>query len=144
MTPKARQVFYSVGTIATGILTLLVVFRVIDSEAAASINGVIAALGGLFGTAAVGTAAVMTQKQINNGVLAPHGDPVQRTITGLQDVSKTYTDLIDQVTSGLQQVQSTADALSTAVPPIAPATNVIEDITGTLADAVRRVAGRDD
>lgn len=143
MTPKARQLFYSFGTIATGLLTVLVVFNVIDSGTAASLNGVIAALGGLFGTAAAGTAAVMTQKQIKNGVLSPEATAVDRTLSGLQDVTKVYTDLVDQVTNGLQRVQNTAEALSGVVPPVAPATDAIAEITGNLADAVRDATRRD-
>lgn len=143
MTPKARQIFYAVGTLASGLLTLLVVFNVIDSGTAASVNGVIAAMSGLFGTAAVGTAAVVTQKQIKNGVLSPAATAVDRTITGLQDVSKMYGQLVEQVSTGLQQVQTTAEALSTVVPPVAPAADAIAEITGNLADAVREAAGRD-
>lgn len=142
MTPKARQIFYSVGTLASGLLTLLVVFNVIDSGTAAGLSGVIAALGGVFGTAATGTAAVITQRQIKNGVLSPSATAVDRTISGLQDVTKVYTDLVDQVTTGLKQVQGTAEALSAVVPPVAPATDAIAELTGNLADAVRDAARR--
>ena len=143
MTPKARQLFYSFGTIASGLLTVLVVFNVIDSGTAASLGGVIGALSGLFGTAAAGTAAVVTQRQIKNGVLSPASTAVDRTINGLQDVTRVYADLVDQVTSGLQKVQNTAEALSSVAPPLAPATDAIADITGNLADAVRDAARRD-
>lgn len=141
MTPKARQIFYSLGTIASGLLTLLVVFKVIDEGTAASLSGVIAALGGLFGTAAAGTAAVVTKRQINNGVLSPASTAVERTVTGLQDVAKVYNDLVTQVTEGLQRVQAGAESISSVPLPEVP--QAITEIAGTLADAVRDAARKD-
>jgi hypothetical protein len=135
MNPKARQILYSIGTIATGVLTLLVIFHIIDAGTAANLTSVIGALGGLFGTAAVGTAAVMTQKQINNGTLTAHGTPVERAVGGLQDVAAQYNDLVNQVTSGVQQVHQTATALTNLLP--APISGAINEVDSLAAAAMR-------
>lgn len=144
MNPKTRQLLYSLGTIATGLLTVLTVFNVIDKGTAINLGGVIASLSGLLGTAATGTAAVITGRQIKGGMFSPQAEnPADRAVSGLHDVTEQYNDLIGQVTSGMQQVQATAETLSGVLPPAVR--EVAQDVIalgGSLTEAVIQAAKR--
>lgn len=85
MTPKVRTILYAVGLLATGTLTLLSVFKIIEPGAASTISAQIAALLGIFGVGATGTAAVITQKQRKDGTF-DHPDPADVVISSIEQV----------------------------------------------------------
>lgn len=87
MTPKVRQSLYAVGTIATAVLTLLSVWRVLDPATASTINAGLAGLLSLLGVGAAGTAAVMTNKQRKDGTFE-HPDPADAVVNGIESVLK--------------------------------------------------------
>ena len=87
MTPKFRTVLYAVGLLATGTLTLLSVFKIIDPGAASTISAQITALLGVFGVGATGTAAVITNKQRKNGVF-DELSPADQVVNGIDAVLK--------------------------------------------------------
>ena len=69
MNAKIRQSLYALGTVGTGLLTLLVTWRGIDAGTATALTNVITTLCGLLGVGAAGTAAVITGRQRKDGTL---------------------------------------------------------------------------
>lgn len=67
MTPKFRQVLYTVGVVVFAALTLLSTFRIIDPDVAASVSAALTAVLGLFGVSVAGTAAYNINKQRQQG-----------------------------------------------------------------------------
>lgn len=108
MSPKTRQAFYSLGTVASGLLTLLVTFHILDPSTASGLGNVVAALVGLLGTAASGTAAVVVGKQRKEGTLDFTGSAAEQAVSAIQTtVSQAAT-----ASAELQKVQAAASQLA--------------------------------
>ena len=90
MTPKIRQTVYAVGTVATAILGLLSLWRVIDPNTASQASAAVAALLSLLGVGAAGTAAVVTNKQRHEGMFDNHApaDVVVGAVQAVIDAKK--------------------------------------------------------
>lgn len=63
MNENARQALYAISTILTGVVTLLVLFKVIDAGQAASVNQLLSLIAGAFGTSTTAVAAVKVRSQ---------------------------------------------------------------------------------
>lgn len=121
MTPKVREILYVVGIVIFAGLTVLSTFKIIDPTTAASISAAVTAVLGLFGVTGFGVAAYNTSKQIRTGAFnAPVVDAASQAAAGLGAVAQQYSDLVNQVNAGLQQVQQTATSLGGAIPVVAP------------------------
>ena len=85
MNSKMRQTAYLMGTIATGIITLLSVWNGMSGEAATALSNTVTALLGLLGVGATATATAVVTKQRREGVL-DHSplSPADQAITGIQ------------------------------------------------------------
>lgn len=83
MTPKVRQSLYAVGTIATSVLTLLSLWKVVDPNTASSVSSALVTVLGLFGATAAGTATVVTGKQRHDGTLEKL-NPAEQVAQGLK------------------------------------------------------------
>ena len=94
MTPKIRQTIYAIGTIATSLLGLLSLWKVLDPATAGFVNAGLAGLLSLLGAGAAGTAAVITGKQRHDGTFdpVPELDPADKIITGINEVLKQKAD----------------------------------------------------
>lgn len=101
MTPKIRQSLYALGTVATGLLTLLSLWKIVDPTTAQTVSASLSGLLGLLGAGAAGTAAVITSKQRKDGVLA---DPATQVAVGWKAVQ-------DQVAAAKAQ----ADAVKAVI-----------------------------
>ena len=138
MTPKVRQLLYSLGLIATGALTLLSVFRIIDPNTSSTVSAAVSALLSVFGVGAAGTAAVTVGRQINRGMYAPKSEqPAVEAASALEAVTRQYNDLLSQVTAGMEQVHQTAAALGTVAQPI------INELDSLAAAAIRAASNPD-
>lgn len=107
MTPKLRQTVYSVGAIATSLLTLLSLWRVVDPATASTINAGLAGLLSLLGVGAAGTAAVITGRQRKDGTF-DSVDPADAVVNGIEAVLKAKQE-------AEAQVDRVRDAVSDAV-----------------------------
>lgn len=85
MSPKIRQALYALGCVATGTLTLLSLVRIVDPNTASTVSAQIAALLGIFGVGATGTAAVVVGKQRKDGTYEPQA-PADQVINGIDAV----------------------------------------------------------
>ena len=124
MSPKLRQTFYGLGTIASALLTLLTVWKVVDPETATSLSSVVAGLVGLFGTGAVATAAVGTGKQRSNGTFDPVS-PADQVINGVRSVIVAK----NNAEQDLRRVQDVIESVAAQIPGLGPlATQVLKHI----------------
>lgn len=110
MTPKIRQTLYAVGTIATAVLALLSVWKVIDPTTASTISSGLAGLLSLLGVGAAGTAAVYTNKQRKDGTF-DDVDPAAQVIDGINKVIK-------NAENAKSDVERVKDAVGNAVKDI--------------------------
>ncbi|WP_458317089.1 hypothetical protein [Mycolicibacterium brisbanense] len=115
MTAQLRQWFYLLSALASAIVPILVTLRVITENQGNQWLGLVAALGGILGTAGAGTAAVILGKQRKDGTLETAA-PADAAITAIQQTVQNVT----TATSELDKVkQAAADALGT-VPGVGP------------------------
>lgn len=84
MTPKFRQLLYGLSTVATGIVTVMVAVHILDPHTAGGVSSVIAALVGLLGTAATGTATAVVSKQRQEGTLDFQGSAAEQAVAAIQ------------------------------------------------------------
>lgn len=109
MNAKFRQTLYALGATATGILTILSVWKVIDPTTASTISASLAGILSLLGVGAASTAAVMTGKQRKDGTFTEH-DPADQVINGLNAVleaQQAANQAVDRVKEAVsQQVNS--------------------------------------
>lgn len=85
MTPKIRQSIYAVGTIATALLGLLSLWKIVDPATANLVNASLAGLLSLLGVGAAGTAAVVTSRQRHDGTF-DRVDPADAVVNGIDAV----------------------------------------------------------
>lgn len=129
MSPKVRQSIYILGTIGGGLISLLVLWGIADAPTAASLNSIIAGVGGLFGTGASATAAVVVGKQRNDGTLH-NMSPDQVIATNVQAV-------IDKAAAASADVDKVRQAVAAAVDSI-PGIGPLTDFTAPLTQQVIR------
>jgi len=122
MTPKIRQILYTVSAVASAIIPLLVTYKVLDPSSGTAWINLIGFLGALGGTGAA-TAAVMTSRQRKDGTLDFTGPPAQQAIEAIQatvaqaanaatDLEKVRTAVTD-VLSSLPVLGDVLDAVTT-------------------------------
>lgn len=80
--PKIRQSAYLVGTIATSAVTLLALWRGIDTNTATALGNAITGVLGLLGVGASATAGVVLSRQRKEGVLDAQS-PVDQAISAI-------------------------------------------------------------
>jgi len=116
MTPKVRQIMYSVGVVVFAALALLSTFRVIDSNTAATVSAAITSVLGLFGVTVAGTAAYNVNKQQKSGAF-DHYDPVEQVVNGINAAIAQAQD----AATGLERVRTaTTDALNAGAEVLTP------------------------
>ena len=121
--PASRQVLYVVGAVASAIVTVLAIFRIIDATTSTSLVQVIAALSSALGAGAAGTAAVVVSRQRKDGTYDISGTPVDQALAAL----KAITDQRDAATADFDRVQALASQVlgPAAVAPATPASGVV-------------------
>ena len=116
MTPKIRQLLYTVSAIASAIIPLLVTYKVLDPSSGTAWINLVGFLGALGGTGAV-TAAVMTSRQRRDGTLDFSGSPAQQAIEAIQAT-------VAQATSAASDL----DRVKTAVTDVLSSLPVVGDV----------------
>lgn len=124
MTPKARQTIYAVGTIATAILGLLSLWKVLDPGTASTLNAALTGLLSLLGVGAAGTAAVVTNKQRHEGMFDKQA-PADIVVNAIQAV----TDAKVQAERDATRVAEAVAGFTKEVPVLGPlASEILEQI----------------
>jgi hypothetical protein len=82
LSPKIRQTAYILGTVATSVVTLLALWRGIDTHTATALGNAITGVLGLLGVGASATAGVVLSRQRKEGVLEAQS-PVDQAITAI-------------------------------------------------------------
>jgi hypothetical protein len=113
MTPKVRQLLYTIGVVVFAGLAVLSTFKIIDPNTAATVSAALTTILGLFGVTVSGTAAWNVTKQQKGG----HFDPVAPVAPE------------DQIVNGLNELQAQKAAVDAAV----------ERAKGALSSAVKDV-----
>lgn len=81
---KVRQYFYLVSGALAGLLPILMVLNVVNSDQAVSLTQAVTALGGLIGAGGALTAGVVVGKQVKTGALdAPEVSAVDQAISAI-------------------------------------------------------------
>ena len=131
MTAQLRQWFYLVAALASAVVPILVTLRVITESQGNQWLGLVAALGGILGTAGAGTAAVVLGKQRKDGTIDGPEVVVQSPADQIIQNLPVVIGNVAHATSELDRVkQAASDALGDipGVGPLAPvATNATEE-----------------
>jgi hypothetical protein len=127
MTPKIRQLLYTVSAIASAIIPLLVTYKVLDPSSGTAWINLVGILGALGGTGAA-TAAVITSRQRKDGTLNFSGPPAQQAIDAIQATVAQATN----AATDLERVRTAVTDVLSSLPVVG----------GALLDAV--TAGDDD
>ena len=135
MSVKFRETLYLIGAIVPALLGLIVLYGGITQGAADNFAQVVTGLITMMGATAPATAAVMTRKQVKEGVL--DASPMETVITGVTQVveaQKKADDEIERVKAILQEAVG-------GMPVLGPiASDIVDDIP-TLSEAVEQVQG---
>lgn len=115
MSAQIRQWFYLLSALASAIVPILVTLRVINESQGNQWLGLVAALGGVLGTAGAGTAAVILGKQRKDGTLDTAA-PADAAITAIQQTVENVT----TATSELDRVKQAASDVLGAIPGVGP------------------------
>lgn len=130
MTPQVRQWIYTVASIASALVPLLVAYKVFDAGTGSAWLGVFGALGA-FGS---GTAAVMTSKQRKDGTLDFSGSAADQAIAAIQAT-------VSQASTAATDLEKVKTAVTGALAPVSQVANDV--ITGPLAtELINAVTGR--
>jgi hypothetical protein len=115
MSPKIRQSAYALGTIATSVVTLLALWRGIDTHTATALGNAITAVLGLLGIGASATAGVVLSKQRKAGTLETQS-PVDQAISAIQAT----VDQVNSATSDLDRVKNAVSDVFGSLPVVGP------------------------
>lgn len=116
MSPKIRQSIYGIGVLATGLLSLLSVWKVIDPTTASTINASVSGLLSLLGAGAAGTAAVVLGKQRKEGTLDFQGSAADQAVAAIQATVAAAT----ESASELQKVKDAVGGVIRDIPVLGP------------------------
>jgi len=126
MTPKIRQTLYAVGTVATAILGVLSLKRVIDPATANHASAAVAALLSLLGVGAAGTAAVVTNKQRAEGMFDQ------------QATADLVVGAVQAVIEAKQHAEEEANRVAEAVAGLTREVPVLGPLASQILDQIRK------
>jgi hypothetical protein len=123
MTPNVRQWIYTISAIATALIPLLVVYKVLDPGAATAWINIVGILGAL-GSGGAATAAVVIARQRKEGTLDFTGTAAEQAIAAIQaTVSQASTAAgdLDRVKTAVTEVLGNATDVLDDILNVAPA-----------------------
>ena len=124
MSPKIRQTAYILGTVATSVVTLLALWRGIDTNTATALGNTITGLLGLLGVGASATAGVVLSRQRKDGTLE-HQSPVDQAISAIQAT----VDQVNSASADLDRVKNAVSDVFGSLPVVGPlAQQVIKSV----------------
>jgi hypothetical protein len=122
MTPKIRQILYTVSAVASAIIPLLVTYQVLDPSSGTAWINLVGFLGALGGTGAA-TAAVVTSRQRKDGTLDFTGSPAQQAIDAIHAT-------VNQATNAATDLGRVRDAVTGVLASLPVVGEVLDAVTG--------------
>jgi hypothetical protein len=124
LSPKIRQTAYVLGTVATSVVTLLALWRGIDTHTATALGNAITGVLGLLGVGASATAGVVLSKQRKEGVLEAQS-PVDQAITAINATVAQ----VQSASADLDRVKNAVSDVFGSLPVVGPlAQQVIKSV----------------
>lgn len=124
MTPKIRQTAYLLGTVATSLVTLLALWRGIDTNTASALTNALTGLLGLLGVGASATAGVVLSRQRKDGTLETQS-PVDQAISAINATVAQ----VQSASADLDRVKVAVSDVFGSLPVVGPlAQQVIESV----------------
>lgn len=123
MTPKIRQVLYTVGVVVFAALTVLSTFKIIDPESAAAVSAALTSVLGLFGVTVAGTAAYNINKQQKDGTLDFQGSAPEQAVAAIEATVRAA----NEASAGLQKVREAVSDVIRDTPVLGPLGSQIFD-----------------
>ena len=123
MTPKIRQTLYLLGTMATSVVTLLAVWRGIDSSTATALGNTITAVLGLLGVGATATAGAVVAKQRAEGTLDFTGSAAEQAVAAIEAVNAQATSAV----TDLDRVRGALGDIAATIPVVGPLAQQVID-----------------
>jgi hypothetical protein len=123
MSPKIRQTAYILGTVATSVVTLLALWRGIDTHTATALGNAITGLLGLLGVGASATAGVVLSRQRKEGVV--DASPVDQAISAINATVAQ----VQSASADLDRVKNAVSDVFGSLPVVGPlAQQVIKSV----------------
>jgi hypothetical protein len=121
--PKIRQTAYILGTVATSVVTLLALWRGIDTNTATALGNAITGLLGLLGVGASATAGVVLSRQRKEGVV--DASPVDQAISAINATVAQ----VQSASADLDRVKNAVSDVFGSLPVVGPlAQQVIKSV----------------
>jgi hypothetical protein len=131
MNPKLRQTAYLIGLISTSAITLASLWHGISGGTASSLTNGLAAILGLLGVGATGTASVAVTKQMKDGTLDFTGSAAEQAVAAIQAT----VNQASQATNDLARVQQAiVNQAAQIIPGAGPIIAAGEAVGGQLVD----------
>lgn len=124
--PKARLTVYQIGKIASAVIALLAVWKVVDGGTANLILNATEGVLGLLGLAVSGVAATAVSRQMNDGTLESPGNPAQQAIDAINAVAVAP----DTSVSDRDKIVQAAGQLAGSIPVVGPLAQQVIDAVG--------------
>lgn len=127
MSAQFRLWFYRISAVAAALVPILVATRVVTESQGNQWLALVAAIGGLFGVAGAGTAAVVLGKQTQDGTLDSPA-PADAAITAIQQTIQNAT----TASAELDRVKQVATDALGQVPVLGPLSKQVIDAAGRM------------
>ena len=126
--PKARLTVYQIGRIASSVIALLAIWKVVDGGTANLILNALEGVLGLMGVVVSGVAATAVSNQIKDNTLDFSGPPAQQAVDAINAVAAQ-----PQVpASDRERILAAAGQLAGSVPVIGPLAQQVINSVGKL------------
>ena len=126
--PKARLTVYQIGKIASSVIALLAVWKVVDGGTANLILNAVEGVLGLMGIVVSGVAATAVSNQMNDYTLDFSGPPVQQAVDAINAVAaESQTPASDR-----ERILAAAGTLAGAIPVVGPLAQQVIDSVGKI------------
>lgn len=126
--PKARLTVYQIGKIASSVIALLFIWKVVDGGTANLILDAVEGVLGLMGVVVSGVAATAVSRQIDDHTLDFSGPPAQQAVDAINAVAaQPHTPASDR-----ERILAAAGQLAGAIPVVGPLAQQVIDSVGKI------------
>lgn len=126
--PKARLTVYQIGRIASSVIALLAIWKVVDGGTANLILNALEGVLGLMGVVVSGVAATAASRQIDDHTLDFSGPPAQQAVEAINAVAAEPS----TPASDRERILAAAGQLAGSVPVVGPLAQQVINSVGKL------------
>ena len=124
--PKARLTVYQIGKIASAVIALLAIWKVVDGGTANLILNAVEGILGLMGIVVSGVAATAVSRQMDDHTLDFSGPPAQQAVEAINAVAAEP----NVPASDRDRILAAAGQLAGAIPVVGPLAQQVIDTVG--------------